>query len=134
MAAAPTGLSISPASVALFSQQLEQAGDEVVEVTTQALYAEAEAMIVDSVPLVPWETGVLAGSHFVDDPETSGAGASVTFGYGGAANAYAWVQHEHEEYMHPNGGQAKYFSVAIEQHEANLDERLADFVKSRINL
>ena len=39
---------------------------------------------------------------------------SVEFGYGGAAKAYAVVQHENEEFEHPRGGQAKYLSEPAE--------------------
>jgi hypothetical protein len=84
------------------------------------------------VPLVPWEKGVLAGSHFVNDPEVSGEAASVTFGYGGAANAYAYVQHERTDFAHPRGGQAKYLSTVIEQHMSDMGERLAAHARRRL--
>ena len=89
-----------------------------------ALYLEAESIMTDSRPLVPWETGVLKASGYVN-PATP---TSVEFGYGGAASAYALVQHEHTEFNHPRGGQAKYLLTAIQQHATNLDSRLAAHV------
>lgn len=126
-------LTISPVALAAFVKQTRSWGDDVVEAAGKACYEEAEAIIVDSVPLVPWRDGILKGSHFVEPPvHEGGRVVSVRFGYGGAANAYAYVQHEHEEFVHPKGGQAKYLTTAIEQHEQNLEERFKAFMEEHL--
>lgn len=120
-----------------FKRELNRAGMKVYEASVAAIYREATAIIADSVPLVPWDEGTLRGSHTVSAP-TSGSGGSLTraagsaeveFGYGGAASAYAEVQHEREDFNHPRGGQAKYLLTAVQMHEATLDARLAGHVR-----
>ena len=126
---AATGLTISPASLGAFKAELARTAVKMEKVCEAAIYLEAESIMSDSRPLVPWLTGVLKGSGYVNRPEGSGMGASVTFGYGGAASAYAWIQHEGTGFNHPRGGQAKYLLTAVEQHAANLDARLAAHVR-----
>lgn len=108
-----------------FHRELERAGDKVERAAAAAIYSEAQWIIADSVPLVPWEEGILKGSYVVLPPRLSGYGWEVTFGYGGAASDYAEIQHEREDYNHPRGGQAKYLLTAVQMHEATLDARLA---------
>mgnify|MGYP001588858185 CR=1 FL=1 len=118
-------LTISAGSLSQFRAELARAGAKVDRACNTALYLEAEAIMTDSRPLVPWLSGVLRASGYVH-PASANA---VEFGYGGAAEAYAMVQHEHEEFNHPRGGQAKYLLTAIEQHAVNLDSRLAAHVR-----
>ena len=117
-------LTITASSLGQFRSALIAKGGQIEGACQRALYLEAESIMTDSRPLVPWETGVLRASGFVH-PASANA---VEFGYGGAASAYALVQHEHEEFNHPRGGQAKYLLTAIQQHATNLDSRLAAHV------
>jgi len=89
-----------------------------------ALYQEAEAIMGVSKPLVPVDTGVLRGSGVVLHPQVSGNTATVEFGYGGGAEAYAWPQHERLDYSH-TVGQAKFLEQPVMAAAAGLDRRLA---------
>lgn len=123
------GVTFTVQNPAEFRRELGRAGDKVQTAAKAAIYREASAIIVDSVPLVPWDEGTLRGSHVVLPPVPSGGGWSVVFGYGGAASAYAEVQHERTDFNHPRGGQAHYLLTAVQMHEATLDARLAGHVR-----
>lgn len=43
----------------------------------------------------------------------------------GDVNTYAVIQHEHTEYSHPNGGEAKYLESAIDEERPNWPKRIA---------
>jgi hypothetical protein len=61
---------------------------------------------------VPVDTGQLAFSGMVYTHP--GMYPSVEFGFGGAAKAYAVVQHENEWFQHPGGGGPYYLSIPTE--------------------
>lgn len=112
-----------------FERELGRAGEKVGAASAAALYREAVSIMVDSVPLVPWDTGTLRGSQTVGRPQREGTDIVVEFGYGGAARDYAEVQHEHEEFRHPRGGQAHYLSEPVYLHGTGLDSRMAGHVR-----
>lgn len=89
-----------------------------------ALYAEAEGIMGVSRGLAPVDTGVLRGSGVVRQPRISGDGAEVEFGYGGAASAYAVIQHERVDFSH-QVGQAKYLEQPVLAAASGMDGRLA---------
>jgi hypothetical protein len=67
-----------------------------------ALYAEAQRVMKASKMIVPVDTGVLRRSATVKKPVLVGNRLiSVTLGYGGAAQAYAVIQHEDLSLSHP---------------------------------
>lgn len=100
--------------------------DRVPEAVASALYQEAEAIMTDSkANYVPVDTGVLRDSGMVSAPDMSGNEISVSMGYGGAASAYAVVQHERLDYHHEVGG-PKYLERPFLDAANNLEERLAD--------
>lgn len=104
---------------------LVELGAKAETLIPAALFQEAEHVMSVSRPLVPVEAGILRGSGHVDLPQRSLTGWSVTFGYGGAAQAYAVYQHEHEEFHHPHGGQAHYLSKPVDAVASVLGEHLA---------
>lgn len=112
-----------------FERELRRAGEKTVAASEAALYREAVSIMVDSVPLVPWDTGTLRGSQTVSRPHAEGTDVVVEFGYGGAAKDYAEVQHEREDFRHPRGGQAHYLSEPVYLHGAGLDSRMAGHVR-----
>lgn len=60
-----------------------------------------------AVQLAPVREGTLR--HSADHTITANnRGLMATVSFGGMAEAYAEVQHEHEEFNHPKGGQAHY--------------------------
>lgn len=122
-----SGLTFTNASE--FERELRRAGEKVGAAASAALYREAVSIMADSVPLVPWDTGTLRGSQTVSRPQREGDDIVVEFGYGGAASAYAEVQHEREDFRHPRGGQAHYLSEPTYLHGAGLDSRMAGHVR-----
>ncbi len=98
----------------------------VPEAVAAAVYQEAEAIMTDSkANYVPVDTGVLRDSGFVTTPEVEGQTVSVTLGYGGAASAYALVQHERMDYHHEHGG-PKYLERPFLDAANGMEERLAE--------
>lgn len=90
-----------------------------------ALYAEATSIMAEAIPKAPIEFGALRSSGHVEAPVVTGAGMiSVTLGFGGAAKDYAVVQHEHLEFNHPRGGQAKYLEEPALAHAETAGPRI----------
>lgn len=94
---------------------LGRAGAAAPTMLAAAMFAEAEYIMGRSVPLVPVDTGVLRGSHVVMPPVVSGARIEVTFGYGGAASAYALSVHENPRSgrtggITPSGSKRKHYA------------------------
>lgn len=108
---------------------LGRAGDVAPLAGRAALYGQATRILMDSVPLVPWDNGILRGSAHVVAPTVNGGVITVEFGYGGAASAYAWYQHE-EDLQHPNGGQRYYLRDAVQMHEATFEAQMAQRVRA----
>jgi hypothetical protein len=97
------------------AQRLKQMGAEVGQAAGGILLGEAHKVMRRSMPQVPFDDGVLKDSATVGQPVISGANASIEFGYGGAAKAYAARQHE-ELGWHHNIGNAKYLERPLQDH------------------
>lgn len=95
-----------------------------IPLLASALSVEAEKIMRDSKELVPVDTGALRASGHVKAPEVSAGGVEVEMGYGGAASAYALIQHERLDYNHPSG-QAKYLEEPTLGAAVGLGARLA---------
>ena len=67
--------------------------------------------------------GTLRNSGYVTLPVTRGGDTFVEAGFGGAAKAYAVVQHEELSYVHETG-EAKYLENAINAKEDEVRERI----------
>lgn len=109
----------------------------------RGLYAEAnKIMAVSKRDYVPIDRGPLRASGTVFAPVKMGAtGVSVTLGYGGAARAYAVVQHEDTSLSHPpknprprtgthwsgRPGQAKYLERAVNERKELMFQNLAAY-------
>lgn len=105
---------------------LDQLIEQAPTALAAAIYQEAETIMADSkANYVPVDTGVLRDSGFVAPPEIDGNVVSVELGYGGAASAYALVQHERLDYHHTVGG-PKYLERPFLDAMNGLEERLAD--------
>lgn len=106
--------------------------DELTITLARALGIEAELVMTDAkenyVPVGhPPEDktpGTLRASGFVLPPVILGSHIEVILGFGGAAEAYALVQHEHMEYHH-TVGRSKYLEIPMLAAAAGLDGRLA---------
>jgi hypothetical protein len=115
-----------------YLQALQLAGDNVVQVLVQALYAEANDIMLASQELVPVDTGILKTSGEVLDPVINGNTVEVVMGYGGAASAYALRQHEDLTYRHAEGKQAKYLEDPAREAMENFEQSLADRIEGII--
>lgn len=81
------------------------------EAVAGALYVAGNVVMTEAKRRAPLDTGVLRASGYVTLPE-AGEKPKVEVGFGGAAAAYALVQHERTELKH-EVGEAKYLENAI---------------------
>ena len=91
----------------------------------RALYEEGQQIMTRSkAEFVPVDTGTLRASGQVGQPVHSPGRVSVELGYGGAASAYALVQHERTDFQHPVG-QSKYLEQPVNEAAAGFGQRIA---------
>jgi len=84
---------------------LGSATREVRRGAARALKREGEKIMTTSKQrFVPVDLGPLRASGFVQPVVIVGNRISVTLGFGGAASAYALIQHENMEFQHTRGG------------------------------
>lgn len=104
----------------------------------EALYEEGNRIMNESKRRVPLEDGPLRASGTVERPIISGTHFSITLGYGGAASAYALIQHENMSFRHPGrgskrGGQTgrgpKYLEIPVQQAGPSIESGLANYVR-----
>lgn len=77
---------------------------DVQRVVSRSLFRQAHMIMRESKRyFVPVDEGPLRASGAVDQPKWDGDGLAVRFGYGGAASAYAMVQHQNKDYKHTVG-------------------------------
>lgn len=105
-----------------------------------AAYQEASAIMLMAKAQVPLEFGTLRASGVVEEPVITGTTWSVTLGFGGAASAYALIQHEDLTFNHPGlqskitgqvGRGPKYLeepvAYDVPTFEANLTKRVVKY-------
>lgn len=122
-------------------EKLDRIAEEVPRATLEALEEVATDCISRSVARAPVDKGDLRGTGFVDingqqvamGRDDKSGGIDITGSPGqpqdgtnealiGFSSEYAFVQHEHMEFNHPQGGQAKFLELTIhEQKEAWLE-------------
>lgn len=110
---------------------LARVGVEGLPAMAAALYVEAEKIMAVSKERVPVDTGVLRASGHVELPHVSGTGVEVDFGYGGAAERYAWIQHERMDYQHSHGG-PKYLEGPCLEAVSGMEVRVAARVAAKL--
>ena len=100
----------------------------------EALFGEAWEIMGKSHREVPVRDGILKNSGTVLPPERRSGSVVVEMGYGGAASAYAVVQHERTDFAH-RVGKAKYLEDPLMQAAPNLTRnltaRLRDWIKDQ---
>jgi len=104
----------------------------------EALYAEAQAILLTSRELVPYAEGALSSSGRVHDPFVVGKTTSVEITYGGAAGGdemvnYAIIQHENEDFKHADDRQAYYLQEPMMDASEGLSARLAQRIQGIID-
>jgi len=96
----------------------------VTAATTMALNEEAQIMFAESQRRVPVKHGTLRRSGIILPPVVQGTSVLVQMGYGGAASAYALVQHERQDFRHKDGQTWKYLETPVRERIPNLELRL----------
>lgn len=104
---------------------LQRLGDQAKPLAARALLVEAETIMADSKQMTPVDTGVLRSSGHVLPPAMDRDGVEVRLGYGGAAEAYAIVQHERLDYTHTVGG-PKFLERPLMEAARGMAQRLAN--------
>ena len=115
-----------------FQQFLRTRPDVAVKALAGALEVEAETIMTASKRIVPVDVGTLRGSGHVQPSETHGTKVSVEMGYGGAASAYALIQHERTDYHHSGDQQAKYLEQPVLEAAAGFEHRTASRIARRL--
>jgi hypothetical protein len=87
------------------------------------LNLEANLIMTESKRDTPVDTGTLRGSGHVQPPKVGLQTLSVTMGFGGAASAYAIIQHERTDLRHQSGT-AKFLERNVKAHELSFARRL----------
>ncbi len=108
-------------------QQLRKMPDRALKALEAGVYREGERIIADIKlrKLVPVDVGTLVNSGFVDRPIVALTRVSVEIGYGGAAKAYALIQHENEKFNHPKQGGPKFLERPVNEAEKGFGQRIA---------
>lgn len=99
------------------SEDLQKRIREMPRAVAAGSYMLGNVIMTEAKRRTPADTGTLRGSGYVENPVMSGNTAKTTLGFGGAAKAYAVVQHERLDFKHPNGGEAKFLENAITAYE-----------------
>lgn len=95
------------------TRMFERASDAHRTVMAKAMMLEANRILNESKRIVPFRDGVLKDSGAVEGPKIDATGIEVEITYGGAAKAYAAVQHWDVTLNHPNGKQALYLQTPV---------------------
>jgi hypothetical protein len=90
----------------------------------EAVHAGGEVILAGAVAKVPVESGHLVGTGKVDDSRGGDNTVAVTFD-----GPYARYIHEHLDFKHPHGGQAKYLELAMIEHKDEALGEVADRIK-----
>ena len=118
---------------------LYRLGLRALPVGAQSLFDSAEVIMnVSKTQYVPVDTGTLQGSGYVKLPEIRRSTATVTLGYGGAAQGYALAVHENPRAgktggVSPGGkkykrwsqvGEWKYLETPLKANVGNVVDKL----------
>ena len=107
---------------------LKQAGALATPALAAAALEEQEKVMAVAKSRTPVDVATLRGSGTVLPPKVSGSRVEVTAGFGGAASAYALIQHERLDFRH-TVGQAKYLESAFLEHQPGMGAALAAGVR-----
>lgn len=97
---------------------------------TRGVVAEAYRIMRRAKRQVPLRDGPLRASGTVLEPVISGTSWSITLGFGGAASAYALIQHENLTFSHAPGRKAKYLEDPVRDSMPAIEAHLARSVSN----
>lgn len=105
---------------------------EVRRGAARALKQQGETIMTTSKRrFVPVDQGPLRASGFVDAVVIAGNRISVQLGFGGAASAYALIQHENMEFQHTRGG-PKFLERPVNNAARRVAKAVGDAVKDAL--
>jgi len=114
-------------------QNLQRLQRPQTHVLGDALYAEGNRIMGQSVQLVPIDTGLLRSTSHVDRPQERGPEVSVELSYGGKGVAPYAAKIEFDVTLnHPHGGQAHYLQAAVFAATAGFLERIAAPIRATL--
>ena len=119
-------------NVDIVQRQLRAMPSKALQALSGAVQQEAETIMTESKRIVPVDTGTLRASGIVAAPDVKGDTVTVELGYGGAAKAYALIQHEREDFTHPGQGTAKYLERPVNAAEAGFGKRVGKTLEKRL--
>jgi hypothetical protein len=102
----------------------EMAKERAKQAASLGLKLGAEHLLGKANETVPYLDGILEQSGTVDSDELEAA-----VSYGGAAHAYAIVQHEHVEFNHPGKGRAKWLELALREETEEIQQVIAKAIR-----
>jgi hypothetical protein len=88
------------------------------------LNLEANRVMTAAKRDTPVDQGTLRASGHVQPPRVRGDTMSITLGFGGAASAYALVQHERTDFAHTSG-MAKFLEKNVNEARRGFGARLS---------
>lgn len=107
-------ISVELEGVERLGRIFDRATDGHRKVLGRAMTLEANRILNESKRIVPFDVGTLKDSGAVEKPKIDANGIEVEITYGGAAAAYAAVQHWDTSLNHPNGKQALYLLTPVQ--------------------
>lgn len=107
--------------------KLKASGKRATMALAGPLSLEAELIMTKAKQLTPVDLGTLRASGVVQSPDVGPKRVVVELGFGGAAAAYALVQHERTDFTH-TVGQAKFLEQPMKEAKAGFGARLAKHV------
>ena len=125
-------MSITFTNLEQVQKQLHAMPDKALKALAAGVYKEGEEIMTKSKRVVPVDLGTLRASGFVDTPVVRSGVVTVTLGYGGAAKAYALIQHEAMDYNHPGQGGPKYLERPVNEAESGFGKRVAKEMERRL--
>jgi hypothetical protein len=121
-------ISVTLEGLPQLTQALQRLAMQAQQALVLALQAEAERILEDSYPYVPYKEGDLVRSGTTIERTD---GAEIRYGNFGAV-PYAIVQHEETSFQHPGGGQHHYLSAPFLAATGDMAQRLAADMVSRL--
>jgi len=112
------------------NQNLQRLSRPQSHIIGDALYAEGNRIMGESVRLVPVLTGLLRSTAHVERPVQEGPVVTVELSYGSHGTAPYAAKIEFDVTLnHPHGGQSHYLSQPLFQAEQGFTQRIAEAIR-----
>ena len=112
-------------------QQIRGMADKALAALEDGVREEAERIMTVSKRQTPVDMGTLRASGLVEPPRREVTKVTVEMSYGGAAAAYALIQHEREDFHHTVGS-AKYLERPVNEAQSGFGSRVAKNLEKRL--